>query len=426
MADAPDTHVVTCFLRHHGEVLLLRRSEDVGSYPGQWGAVAGHAEGDPERTAHMEIEEETGLGDAVTLVRAGTPFPVDDEALGMRWAVHPFLFDCAHRDVALNWESQTAEWAMPTEVLRRDTVPQLWTSYERVAPTVDTVASDHTHGSAYIATRALEVLRDRAGVLRERNDTGSDGSVPQRARDLLEARPSMAALANRVHRVMHATRPTFDPIAVETEAHAAIARAIEADAGTARHAAQQIAGKRVLTLSRSGTVLQALMQADPSPEVFVAESRPDREGVYVAETLARHGGSTTLMTDAAIASVLAEAAIDAVLVGADTVLGSGDVVNKTGTRGAALAARQEGIPVLVAASTDKIVPEDTPCPEAGPSSAVYDGDADVAVRNPTFDITPAAWVTHWITEEGALQQGAVRDRAEERRQWRRWMDHPSS
>ena len=36
--------VVTVFLRNAGQVLLLRRSEDVGSYSGKWGGVAGHAE----------------------------------------------------------------------------------------------------------------------------------------------------------------------------------------------------------------------------------------------------------------------------------------------------------------------------------------------------------------------------------------------
>jgi translation initiation factor 2B subunit (eIF-2B alpha/beta/delta family) len=422
MTATASTHVVTCFLRHHGEVLLLQRSKDVGSYAGQWGAVAGHAEGDPAGAARAEIDEETGLGDDVTLVRAGEPFSVDDEALGTRWVVHPFLFDCARRNVRLNWETQAAEWTMPTEILRRDTVPQLWTSYERVAPTTDSIVADRMHGSAYIATRALEVLRDRAGVLRERGDAEAGSSLPHVARELLAARPAMAALSNRIHRVMQAAQPVFEPAEVEAEAHAAIAHALQADEATARHAAQQIAGQRVLTLSRSGTVLQSLMHVDPAPDVFVAESRPDREGVYVAETLARQGDSVTLITDAAIATVLARERIDAVLVGADTVLESGAVVNKTGTRGTALAARQEDVPLLVGAATDKITPEETPHLEEGAPTAVYDGGANLSVRNPTFDVTPADWVAGWITEEGVLSQEAVRERAKQHRQWSRWME----
>jgi hypothetical protein len=33
-SDMEETHVVTCFLRNRGEILLLRRSEGVGSYSG--------------------------------------------------------------------------------------------------------------------------------------------------------------------------------------------------------------------------------------------------------------------------------------------------------------------------------------------------------------------------------------------------------
>ena len=80
-----DTPVVTCFLRHRGEVLLLRRSAKVGSYRGRWGAVAGHVEGnDPDGSALREIAEETGLRDGVSLSERGEPFPVEDLELGKR------------------------------------------------------------------------------------------------------------------------------------------------------------------------------------------------------------------------------------------------------------------------------------------------------------------------------------------------------
>ena len=43
--------VVTCFLRHGTEVLLVRRSDAVGFYQEQWGGVSGYAEGTPGATA---------------------------------------------------------------------------------------------------------------------------------------------------------------------------------------------------------------------------------------------------------------------------------------------------------------------------------------------------------------------------------------
>jgi 8-oxo-dGTP pyrophosphatase MutT (NUDIX family) len=74
--DLETTHVVTVFLRHDADVLLFERSDEVGSYSGRWGTVAGHSGGDPDVAAREEIREETGLDpDAdVTRVRRGEPF----------------------------------------------------------------------------------------------------------------------------------------------------------------------------------------------------------------------------------------------------------------------------------------------------------------------------------------------------------------
>jgi len=405
MTDSP---VVTVFLRHRGEVLLLRRSEDVGSYPGRWGAVAGPVEHEaPVDSALEEIEEETGLSErAVALVREGPSFSVEDEERGTRWIVHPFLFDASAREIDLNWETDEAEWRPPTALLRRDTVPDLWRSYRRVAPSVVDVAEDTRHGSAHLSLRALEVLRDRAGLLAIRGIPDVEDArerLVETARRLLEARPSMAALANRVHRALHASRPELTPAAVEANAHDALGRALDADAETARRAAEQIAGTRVLTLSRSGTVLDALRQADPAPSVVVAESRPGREGVGVAESLADAGLDVTLIPDAAVAPTLADEPIDAVLVGADTVRPSGAVVNKVGTRGAALAAAHEDVPFYAACSVDKISVDDAPTHEEADPRTVYEGAAALTVSAPRFDETPPDLVTGGLLTDRGLR-----------------------
>jgi 8-oxo-dGTP pyrophosphatase MutT (NUDIX family) len=281
-----ETPVVTCFLRHAGDVLLLRRSADVGSYRGRWGAVSGHVEGDPDEDALREIGEETGLRDAVTLVRRGAPFAVADEDLDRRWIVHPYLFDAARCDLRLDWESTEAAWVPPTEILRRPVVPWLWTSYMRVAPSVEDIEQDHTHGSAHLSVLALEVLRHRAGLLAHRGAEGEPAPEQLRslARRLLGARPAMTVLANRVNRVLYACReesPGAFPACVEEEAHRVIGEALAADAAAAGHAAALVKGRRVLTLSRSGTVSRALLEGRPAA-VFVAVSRPGGEGGAVA------------------------------------------------------------------------------------------------------------------------------------------------
>ncbi|MDJ1432091.1 initiation factor 2B [Halostagnicola sp. A-GB9-2] len=435
--ESETSHVVTAFLRNRGEVLLLRRSDAVGTYTGQWGGVSGFAEGDPDEQVRVEIAEETGLEDEVSLVRAGRELRVTDEELVREWVVHPYLFDCESRAVELSEEHEEFEWVSPPVALAlengtetipseiagidgRGTVPKLWEAYERVAPSVRSVAADDEHGAAFLSIRALEVLRDRAGLLiGERDDVGVDpdeerDELAELARRLLESRPSMAVLRNRVNRAMAGATTEVEsdePVADDSKADAVailestiagIDRAVEADRGAAETAAELIEGDTVLTLSRSGTVLEALESSSPS-RVFVAESGPAREGVAVAETLANEV-PVTLHTDAAAASVLAREEVDRVLVGADTILPEGSVVNKTGTRSIALAAAREGVPVSVVAATDKVSTRSEVNIESGSRDAVYGGDASIDVLNPTFDVTPADCASEYVSERGVLER----------------------
>lgn len=414
------TDVVTCFLRRRGRVLLGRRSEAVGTYSGHWGAISGYAEGEPDAAARREIDEEVGLLDASTPVRTGDPLEVVD---GERtWIVHPYLFDCGPGETTPNREFETVEWVHPTEIRRRETVPALREAYEAVAPTVESVHADEVHGSAYVSIRALEVLRDRAGTLAD-DGAGEGGweELAALARELLEARPSMAALENRVNRAMfEADGRTASR--VETAAREGIDRAVDADDRAATRAAGTITGE-VLTLSRSGTVETALLEAGPD-QVVVLESRPDREGVGVAERLASTGIETTLTLDAAAAHVVES--VDCVLVGADTVLADGSVVNKVGTRTAALAAAREGVPVYVVAAADKVSPATKPELEHVSGAAIYGGDADISVDCPLFDRTPAELVTAVITESGTLDAEGVAERAAKHERWAAWSEESNS
>ncbi|QLD89365.1 NUDIX domain-containing protein [Natronomonas salina] len=395
--------VVTCFLRHGPDVLLLRRSDAVGTYPGRWGGVSGFAEGTPDEAARWEIHEEVGLLGAADVVRSGEPLHVEDESRGVRWVVHPYLFDCATTDVEPNEEVAEYEWVQPPAILDRETVPRLWETYAAVAPTVETVRGDDDHGSAYVSLRALEVLRDRA------TETGSgDGdyaALAALARDLKAARPSMGVVANRVNRVLSEADAT--PESVLEAALDGCERAVRADGEAAANAAE-VVGDRVLTLSRSGTVLDALRSADPEA-VFVAESRPAKEGVGVARELAEADAppDVSLCVDAAVGHVVAEEAVDTVLVGADSVLSDGAVVNKVGTRLAALAARESDVDCYAVCSRDKVVPEAAVELESGPPKAVHERSAPFEVLNPTFERTPAGLFAGVVTEDGVLSVGEV-------------------
>jgi len=123
--------VATCLLEHDGKILLLKRSNLVGTYRGLWGGVAGYVEEleDPYDTAIKEISQETAIDlDAITLVKKGNPIEISDTYEGKRydWIVYPFLFHIEDKAlVRIDWEHEEYRWVFPSEVRKLDTVPGL-------------------------------------------------------------------------------------------------------------------------------------------------------------------------------------------------------------------------------------------------------------------------------------------------------------
>ncbi|WP_331236101.1 translation initiation factor eIF-2B [Natronorarus salvus] len=369
-------------IRHRSELLLRD-----GSIP--------TATGEDLESAIGDALSELGLADACELVRVGDPI------VGGR----PCLFDCTTRT--------DGEWVSPA-----DLDPEGWAVYEVVGPTVETVRDDRSHGAAYVSVRALEVLRDRA-VAAGRGNGGDEGwgdlvSVAER---LLDARPTMAVVENRIDRAMAAASEGQTSGALLRAATEELDRAWDADRRAAREAAALL-GDRVLTLSRSGTVFEAIRKASVESAV-VLESRPGNEGVGVAERLASEGLDVTLTFDGRVAGVLGDA--DTVLVGADSVLADGTVVNKVGTHTAAVVAERYDVPVYAVAATDKVRvgPVDL---EEGNRSALYEGSAALTVLAEIFEEVPPELFVGVVTEEGVLDERAIERVAEEhkrRAQWRR-------
>jgi len=132
-----ERYVVTSFLEHAGQILLLRRSARVGSYQGRWAGVSGSIEAGrtPLEQAIAEIEEETGLlPEDVRVLASGEPLEVVDRQLGRRWIVHPFRFEVIRPEkLRLDWEHAEARWIAPAEIDSYPTVPGLAEAWRRVA-----------------------------------------------------------------------------------------------------------------------------------------------------------------------------------------------------------------------------------------------------------------------------------------------------
>lgn len=130
-----ERHVVTNFLEFEGKILLLRRSNRVSTYKGQWAGISGYVEEDPDRQALIEIKEETGLGGKeVQLVKKGEPLEVVDEELGRRWVVHPYRWQVMDPGkVKIDWEHREMKWINPQYLSKYQTVPKLQEAWEKVS-----------------------------------------------------------------------------------------------------------------------------------------------------------------------------------------------------------------------------------------------------------------------------------------------------
>ena len=152
--------------------------------------------------------------------------------------------------------------------------------------------------------------------------------------------------------------------------------------------------------------------------VVADETRPLLQGSRLtAWELARAGVPVTVIADGMAASRLRRGDITCVLVGADRIAANGDVANKIGTYGLALAARAHGVPFYVAApssTVDIATPDGAAIPieeraaeevaALGGRRSVPDG---VPVWNPAFDVTPAGLVTAIITDRGVFAPADV-------------------
>jgi translation initiation factor 2B subunit (eIF-2B alpha/beta/delta family) len=124
-----------------------------------------------------------------------------------------------------------------------------------------------------------------------------------------------------------------------------------------------------------------------------------------------------LVTDAETGHYLQSC--DIALVGADTILPDGSIINKMGTYLLATAARAVNVPFYVTARTQKIRHNDQVLLEEMDPQEIHPPIQNVEIRNTYFDITPATYITSIISDKGILtpdeiQQYAVdRARAEE-------------
>ena len=271
--------------------------------------------------------------------------------------------------------------------------------------------NDRSCGAAELARRALQMITEYACDTHAANGAELIERVEKMGERLAGLRTNMAPIRNLIERWRATLKGAPLDNLESTRAYAVgmaselRQKSLKAAGDIARHARRAIGANRmVLTHSISSTVVEVMraMKEDGVTAV-VTEARPLLEGLRMAELLTREGIPTTLITDAQMG--LYAGKVDCVLVGADSVLADGTLINKAGTYLMALAAREAGLPFYVACETFKLDArglEDLELEEGDPAELGAQGVAGLTVRNLYFEPTPPRLITGWITELGVV------------------------
>jgi len=152
-------------------------------------------------------------------------------------------------------------------------------------------------------------------------------------------------------------------------------------------------------------MVRSARSAGRAIRVYACETRPYDQGARLTTyECAVDRIPCTLIADSMAGALLARGGVGAVVVGADRVAANGDTANKIGTYALAVLARHHDVPFYVAVPRSTLDPR---CPgghaipiEERPPDELFAGLDGVDVWNPAFDVTPAALITGWVTEEG--------------------------
>jgi methylthioribose-1-phosphate isomerase len=161
-------------------------------------------------------------------------------------------------------------------------------------------------------------------------------------------------------------------------------------------------------------VIRAGHAAGLIERVYADETRPWLQGARLtAWELVQDHIPVTLLADGAAAALMQHGKVRWVIVGADRIAANGDVANKIGTYGLAIAARRHGVQFMVVAPTstvDLAMTDGTTIPieqRAAVELLTLGGQPVAAsgteVWNPSFDVTPADLVDVLVTERGVVR-----------------------
>ena len=169
-----------------------------------------------------------------------------------------------------------------------------------------------------------------------------------------------------------------------------------------------------------GTALAPMRKAHGDGKdffVYVSETRPRLQGMQLtAWELLQEGIDHAIIPDGSSGHFIRKG-VDMIIVGADRIAANGDFASKIGTFEKAVLAKEFNVPFYVAApistfdfntkTGEDIIIEDRSEEEVTMVKGVRIAPIGCKALNPSFDMTPAKYVTGFITEKGILKPSEI-------------------
>ncbi|WP_049969757.1 ribose 1,5-bisphosphate isomerase [Haladaptatus cibarius] len=290
-----------------------------------------------------------------------------------------------------------------------------------VTDAADDIADMEIRGAATIADAAAAALGEQAEASEAETPEAFRAEIRTAARELHETRPTAVSLPNALRYVLRGMRGE-----TVSELRASVIEGVVEFRRELDHAQDNLGqiganrlrdGDTIMTHCHSTDALSCVRHAlEDGKEIsaIVKETRPRKQGHITAGQLREWDVPVTLIVDNAARRYLDDT--DHVLVGADSIAADGSVINKVGTSGLAVNARERDVPIMVAAQTLKFHPGTmtghTVEIEMRDEAEILPDDereeiGDVTVENPAFDVTPPRYVDAIVTERGQFPPESV-------------------
>ena len=272
---------------------------------------------------------------------------------------------------------------------------------------IEMLRNDNLSGASELSTKAVEIIKS---MLKELNsEKNLESLLKELCSQIINARPSMAPLINTIgylyDNIHEYTVDSLNSVIEKLYAHKSMIKdRLERNFEILIHELNYSKPK-IMLISYSSTIINLLNNLENNDfKFYILESRPLNEGQKTAEILGDKF-ETHLIIDAAIGKFMND--IDVVLIGIDSILENGNIVNKIGTYPLSVLATNNGKPVYAIGDSLKYnlrnhfgLPVEI---VKKPSIEVIGRkEHNFLVENFYFDITPAKFIHRIISDLGIL------------------------